>query len=352
MARSAVHSSWALIALGGVLGLMVAAGLRAAGLDDDGFVPLEWSGAVGLAVALAACVLSWQVRSPAAHRSPKASSMVVGGALASLAIAVWLGLGNDVIRFHSWEHFHYYLGAKYFPELSYARLYGCTAVAEAERVGVEEMDGRRMRDLAADEVVSVAAALARPDDCKHHFTASRWRAFGDDVMFFREALGGMWDRMQQDHGYNPPPTWALAGGLLASIAPASVETQSTLALIDPLLLAAMLGMIGWAFGAHVLLVAIVVWACQVPGAATWTTGAFLRQDWLFCLVAGVCCARRGWPALAGIALASSAALRVFPALLLVLPLVVIVRRSWRHGRLSRFDSRFLAGLAGDRKSVV
>ena len=30
------------------------------------------------------------------------------------------------------DTFHYYLGAKYFPELGYRRLYECTAVADAE----------------------------------------------------------------------------------------------------------------------------------------------------------------------------------------------------------------------------
>jgi hypothetical protein len=332
------------IALGVAIGVVLALVVRTIALGDGPRVAESTVNAVALGVAVAALALSFVARR-VGRRAP-AWLAVAGGTLASLAVAVWLGLGNDVVRFHTWEHFHYYLGAKYFRELSYSRLYACTAVVEAERVGLEEMEGRRMRDLATDEVVSVDGALAQPDECKRRFTPERWRAFGDDVMFFRGAMGGMWDRMQQDHGYNPPPTWALAGGVLASIAPAGVGTQTALGLIDPLLLATMLGLVGWAFGAHVLFVAIVVWACQLPGAATWTSAAFLRQDWLLCLVASVCFARRGWPALAGLAIASSAALRVFPALLLVLPLVVIARRTWRHGRLAGFDARFLAGVAG------
>jgi hypothetical protein len=82
----------------------------------------------------------------------------------------------------------------------------------------------------------------------------------------------------------------------------------------------------------------------VPGQASWTAGAFLRNDWLVLLVASVCLARRGWPAAAGVAIASAAALRLFPALLLALPLVAIAHRTRRRGRLVRFDRRFLAGV--------
>ena len=31
---------------------------------------------------------------------------------------------------HIWEHYHYYVGAKYGPELRFARLYECTAAAD------------------------------------------------------------------------------------------------------------------------------------------------------------------------------------------------------------------------------
>lgn len=346
MTRTPARPGWGPIALGVVIGLGVAAALRAIGRGDEPRVSSAWIDVTAIAVALCALVLSFRARPRAGRWSPTPGLAVAGGALASVAIAVWLGLGNDVVRFHTWEHFHYYLGAKYFRELSYSRLYACTAVVERERVGADEMEGRRMRDLATDQVVSVDAALAAPDACKSRFTPERWRAFGDDVMFFRGAMGALWDRMQQDHGYNPPPTWALAGGLFAWLAPASIETQTALALIDPLLLATMLAVVAWGFGAHVLLIAIVAWACQLPGAATWTSAAFLRQDWLVLLVTGVACARRGRPFASGVAVASSAALRVFPALLLVLPVVVIARRTWRHGRLARFDARFLAGVAG------
>jgi hypothetical protein len=333
---------------GAVAGLLLAAALRATLLDgDQGRVPPRALDAIACAVAAAALVVSWLVRWPSGRRMRVAPGVlaVAGGMLGSLAIASYWGLGNDVNRYHVWDQFHYYMGGKYFAELGYSRIYACTAVAEAERVGPDEMAGRHMRNLTTDSVVPAEEALAYPERCTERFRPERWRAFGDDVMWFREATGPIWDRMQQDHGFNPPPSWVLAGGPLAHLGPASAGTLMLLSAVDYALLGLMLGIVWWAFGAHVLLVAMVVWGCQLPGQATWTTGAFLRQDWLVLVVAAACLARRGWPALSGAALASAAALRVFPALLVVLPLVVIVRRCWQRKRLGRFDARFLAGAA-------
>lgn len=339
----------AAILAGIALGAAAVFAIRALGIDPergrlgDGLV-----NGVALAVAVAALALSWLARAPAARRiRPSARARAVASAaLATVAVAAYWGLGNDVLRFHTWDQFHYYVGGKYFPELSYRGLYACSAVAEAERVGRAAMDGRRMRDLATDEVVTVDAALADPAACTSRFTPERWRAFGDDVMFFREKTGRIWDRMQQDHGFNPPPTWVLAGRPLASLAPAGDGMQRALALVDPVLLAAMFALVAWAFGAHVLWVALVVWGLNMPGAGTWTSAAFLRQDWLLFVVAAVCLVRRGWPAAGGAAIASAAAIRIFPVFLLVLPAVVIARRTWRRGRVARFDRRFVAGVAG------
>jgi hypothetical protein len=300
--------------------------------------------ATGVAVAVAALGLSLVLRARPV-RLPRGTAAFLGTAIATLSIATYWGLGNDGIRYHTWEQFHYYVGAKYFRELSYSRIYACAAVAEQERVGHDAMAGRRMRDLARDAVVPVDAALAHPEECTARFTPERWRAFGDDVMWFRGATGRMWDRMQQDHGFNPPPTWVLAWGPLTRIGPAGERTQTILALLDPLLLLAMWTLVGWAFGARVLMVALVVWGAQVPGAGTWTSGSPLRQDWLLCVVAAVCLARRGWFTLSGAALASAAALRLFPVFLLGLPIVVIARRTWQRQRLGRLDRRFLLGVA-------
>ena len=59
------------------------------------------------------------------------------GALAVLgltAAACWYNGGKFHFDeyVHTWEVYHYYMGAKYFPELAYTRLYDCSVVADQE----------------------------------------------------------------------------------------------------------------------------------------------------------------------------------------------------------------------------
>ena len=294
------------------------------------------------AVALAALACSvWGHGRGRSHRLFPALRVM----LAVLSVLAWVNLGDVQFPYHRWEQFHYYLGGKYFPELGYSRLYTCTAVAEAQSGGSALVSNRRLRDLTTDTIVSARAAVEAPDECVRRFTPARWQQFVADVAWFsRDTPRGYWFRMQQDHGFNAPPSWAVAGGLLTGMTDAGPRTQAVLALIDPLLLCVMFGSIGWAFGWDVLWVALVVWGCQMPSNGGWTASALLRQDWLCALVAGVCLLKRQRPMAAGVALATAAALRIFPALLLAVPLVGAVRLVVRQRRLSRAYRRFGLGL--------
>lgn len=248
--------------------------------------------------------------------------------------------------YHRWEMFHYYVGSKYARELGYARLYRCSALADAELGNREHVQRRRMRDLRSDRIVSASVALDSPGECRSHFSAERWRAFSADVAFFRRQAGSAtWDRMQVDHGYNPAPAWTLTGRALSSLAPASDRFLRVLALIDPVLMAGSLALLGWAFGGRILLLATVFWGTQAPSAFYWTGGGFLRQDWLCLCVLAVALLRKrhyGW---AGAALAWAALLRVFPVLLLAGPLIVIGWHCWRTRRLLDAHRAFLRGAA-------
>lgn len=50
---------------------------------------------------------------------------------------------------HAWDTFHYYMGAKYFRELSYDRLYDCATVADATREADEPMAPYAARNARA-----------------------------------------------------------------------------------------------------------------------------------------------------------------------------------------------------------
>jgi hypothetical protein len=107
----------------------------------------------------------------------------------------------------------------------------------------------------------------------------------------------------------------------------------------------MLGLVGWAFGGHVLFVALVAWA--VPVRAGVVDGRALPAERLARAGRGVRVPRPSRMArAAGVAIASAAMLRLFPAVLVALPLVTIAHRTWRRRRLGRFDRRFVAGVVG------
>ncbi|HEY3500664.1 MAG TPA: hypothetical protein VGK73_38490, partial [Polyangiaceae bacterium] len=214
--------------------------------------------------------------------------------------------------------------------------------------GIRNVRTRRMRDLRTDGLTTPAATLADPGLCHDHFSTARWTEFAGDVREFRRATKARrhWENMQRDHGYNPPPVWTLIGRSLASLAPPTPAFLGFLASLDLALIAAALALLGWAFGARIALTAAIFWATQAPSDFGWTGGGFLRQDWLFCVIAALALLRKRRPALAGAALATAALLRLFPALLFVGPLAVALGTLLLRPRASfQFEGRFFAGAA-------
>jgi hypothetical protein len=246
---------------------------------------------------------------------------------------------------HVWDTFHYYVGAKYFPELAYDKLYVCATVADATRESGESeaaylarrshAERRRIRNLRSNQLESTAALLAHPERCTAAFTAERWNSFRHDVAWFRQRESAeRWDEIFADHGFNATPVWNLAGSALANLAPASDQQLVWLTLIDPLYFAGMVAMLVWAFGIPGAAVGLLVLATQFPARFFWTGGAFLRWDWLFFTVAAVALLRRERPFLGGVALAYAALLRIFPLFLAVGPLAILaatVTREMRTG---------------------
>mgnify|MGYP001563247960 CR=1 FL=1 len=268
---------------------------------------------------------------------------------------------------HNWDTFHYYIGAKYFPELRYDGLYDCVAVADArssDPATRSRVAGRTIRDLRTNELVAAATVLGNPGRCTARFSEGRFRSFERDVAWFRERESPeRWDELSADHGFNASPVWMIAGSWLANLAPAGDASMHWLAAIDPLYFLAMAAALVWGFGARAASVALLVLATSFPSRFFWTGGSFLRWDWLFFLVAAVALARRGKPLLGGACLACSALLRLFPLGLALGPALAIAwaaARAWRaappgerlltvaaamRAPASRPAARFLAGMA-------
>ncbi|MEO7972774.1 MAG: hypothetical protein ABIU84_04245, partial [Thermoanaerobaculia bacterium] len=259
---------------------------------------------------------------------------------------------------HGWDSFHYYVGAKYFRELSYDRLYDCTTVADAtHEVGesVAAFDARstqaaqrKIRNLRTNQLEATGDLLAHPERCTAQFTPERWQAFRDDVAWFRgrESVW-RWNELLIDHGFNATPVWNIAGSLLANTGPASDRQIVLLALVDPLYFAAMIGVLLWAFGVPGAAVGLLVLATEFPARFFWTGGAYLRWDWLFFTVAAVACLRRGRPLLGGAAFAYAALLRVFPIFLALGPAAIAGAALFREMRAAQgpFGARLRAAFA-------
>jgi len=240
---------------------------------------------------------------------------------------------------HDWEWTHYYVGSKYFKELSYDRLYECIAIADHESPDAglrRRVEIRKLTNLRTNELETTKEVLANPQSCKKHFSDARWEAFKHDVKFFRDRQNNRrWDDLQTDHGYNATPVWNIAGSVLANLSPASEGQLYTLALLDPLYLLAMVGMVWWAFGWRVTCVGLLVFATNFPSRYYWTGGSFLRWDWIFYLVAGICLLKKEKPVWAGVALGYATLLRVFPGFIFIGPILAGLIELWKHRTWNR-----------------
>jgi hypothetical protein len=275
--------------------------------------------------------------------------------------------GNYV---HMWDTFHYYIGSKYFKELSYDRLYECVAVADSEEPGLRRrVELRKIMNLRTNMMVGTQEVLANPEHCKSHFTPERWAQFKHDVGYFRSHHDiKRWEEAQTDHGYNGSPVWNILGTTLANAAPATDAQINVLTRIDPFFILGICAMAWWAFGWRAMCVALAVFATNFPSRFYWTGGAFLRWDWLFYLVGGVCLVKKERPMLGGFFLGYTTLLRIFPVFVFSGPLLLILRQVWgaRDGRkwwqpepweswkgaLARIDRRLVRILAGAALSVA
>jgi hypothetical protein len=277
--------------------------------------------------------------------------------------------------YHRWEHFHYYMGAKYFPEMGYDGLYRCTAIAQDELGVVTAAPGeqpfwferrldmkkevrhpdKKIRNLGGDNLLMpVTEVLEHPETCKAHFSDARWSEFKEDVKFFRMACDKKyWEDMQGDHGYNPPPVWTIGGYFFSSLQPAGKVFDlpivgktlylQVLAMVDVAYLAGIFALFWWAFGWRVAAVGAVLFGTQGWAPIFWTQGAFLRQDWLFFIVLAACAARKKHYYLAGAAMVYAGLLRIFPGLMVIGWLALAGHYLWKHKTLSKPMLKLLAG---------
>jgi hypothetical protein len=244
-----------------------------------------------------------------------------------------------------WDVYHYYLGSKYSNELGYTNLYRCHLAAEVD-AGLVGVQLRRpaTRDLSTNDLVRTPQVLDEGEQCRERFSSGRWEEFKRDHAWFRSKLPpAIWLHAAEDHGYNASPVFAVLGGMLANLAPMSDLAFVLWISIDTLLLVGMGWLVWSTFGWRASCAAGIFFTTNLVAGNHFTGGAFLRQDWLFLSLAGVCCLKREKTALAGFLLVYAASLRIFPGFLLVGVALnaltdMLVRRSWvpteAHRRLA------------------
>jgi hypothetical protein len=249
---------------------------------------------------------------------------------------------------HPLDTYHYYIGAKYFDELGYTRLYACTTVADAESGLREQAQDRWIRNLETYERESARVILADPDRCTRHFSAERWQDFKTDIGWFRARIPEpLWRGGLADHGYNPSPAWGAIANTLIRSGPVTDARLISLLLLDPVLLVLLWAFCWRAFGWRATCVALVFWGTNLPGEYQWTGGAFLRQLWFASLGIGLACLRLRWMLAAGFFLGISALVRVFPVMTIVAIGLAAVLAMWRERRIrvSPEHRRLALGLA-------
>jgi hypothetical protein len=304
--------------------------------------------------AAGVALLTWgyylqRARRQRLYRRHRAALLVVLGVL---GFAAYFNFGElHSGRFiHTWDMYHYFMGAKYFPELRYERLYDCTVVADAEEFGARGIEARIITDLRTNRRVPAYNALSTPERCTGHFTPERWEAFKADLAYFRGTMDTRrWTLMLKDHGFNATPAWNLLGHALANSGPATDARVVAVGLVDWLFIAAMFAMIAWAFGWRVTMVAMLFFGTNIPGGFYWIGGSLLRQDWLFWMVGSICLLKKDKPFLAGAFIAYATLLRLFPGLVILGPVCAFVEAYRREKRL---DARLLRYFAGGIAATV
>jgi hypothetical protein len=260
-------------------------------------------------------------------------------ALAALALVAALSWWNffqfgerGFVQGH--EFFHYYLGAKYFPELGYTRLYPCTAVAEANMFPRTQFQGRLIREMETNRLLPIQNAIDHPERCTSHFEPDRWREFQQDAAWFRQRIApDKWRKFFIDHGYNAPPVWGVLGIEIANALDISFSSITAASRIDPALQLIMWTAVAWAFGWRALCVALVFWGTNGLGEFGFLGGAYLRQDWFCMTLLGLCALRRDKHLAAGGLLATAALLRIFPVFLILALGVKTLCAMWKDRTL-------------------
>ncbi len=297
----------------------------------------------GTLTALALVVVLLRHLRPGKLRPEQAGTLL--WTMAVIAVVAWPNFGRMHGRsgIHHWEQFHYFLGSKYFPELRYDGLYAAALEAESEMETGRPLQFH-VRDLRTNEVVPTSTILKHRKEVRARFSEERWQSFEHDVAYFVRSNDPEYlRRIRLDHGYNPTPVWTFTARFFSRFVPATDDTATALALLDPLLLTVLFVFVFRTYGPRIGCMALIVFGLGYPWRFDWVGGAFLRQDWLAASGIAVCMLRRKRWMTAGILISYATMVRIFPGAFLVGPTVVGLRHLIESRKMPRETLRMAAG---------
>ncbi|MGH7821765.1 MAG: hypothetical protein ACREQ9_18540, partial [Candidatus Binatia bacterium] len=229
--------------------------------------------------------LLWPSRARTAPRRErwKTGCLLVLAAVAALNYFYLSRAGGFL---HRWDLFHTLIGARYFPELGYDKLYEC-AIFFDRRTHHHYGELGRIRDLSTLRYVPVERAL-RDSDCAERFTPARAQRFVADLAAFDALIPpSRWASLFQDKGYNGSPFYTFVVSRLTGGIDFDRRSLLLLALVDVVLILAAFAVAARAFGLRTALVAFVFFCVSFPNRYIHMGGSFLRFDFFACLLIGL-----------------------------------------------------------------
>lgn len=221
-------------------------------------------------------------------------------------------------RINLWDSFHYYVGAKYFSELGYFKLYECATLADSQdpawNIGISN---RTITNLVDNSHIRAREFLGNPERCLSKFTQTRWIEFKNDAKFFRDRMGNnLWRKALGDRGYNATPFFTAYASIIFNKVPLSEGNLSALYKVDFIFLFLALMLIMWIFGATsggFVAILILNMPSLSPG---WILGSLFRLDWFFFIVLSIIATKKESYLLAGFLLTLSIGMRLYPVIFL------------------------------------
>lgn len=226
----------------------------------------------------------------------------------------WYNFGlfhGDGSFLHEWEHFHYFIGSKYFPELGYDGLY-VGAIAAKKEISSYYAPPSKVRDLRTDKIVDYKTLINHQKQVAARFSPTRWASFVEDVKWTAVP-----NEVFRDHGYNPPPPFTFFARIFSARLSVSRTTMLWLSQIDTILLALSIFFIAYGFGLEKAAGFSILFGVGFLSIFFWTGGAFLRYDWFFAFIMTLVMLKKNKPLLAGSFFAYSVAVRIFPLIFLL-----------------------------------